>query len=46
VRRNAGRVVQRRTWLRLSIIPELFWKAINFLQFLCVRAHAHASSVV
>jgi hypothetical protein len=34
--RPAGQVVQRRTLWRLSLIPELFWKLLNFLQFLCV----------
>lgn len=36
-RSRAGAVVQRRSWLRLSLLPELFWKLLNFLQFLCAQ---------
>jgi hypothetical protein len=37
-------VVQRRSWARLSLIPELFWKLINFLQFLCAPSRTRAGS--
>jgi|APGre2960657423_1045063.scaffolds.fasta_scaffold83767_1 hypothetical protein len=34
---HTGRVVKRRSWLRLSAIPELFWFLANLVHFLCVR---------
>jgi hypothetical protein len=40
--RSSGQVVQRRGWLRLSIFGELFWKTVNFVQFLCAPCPACA----
>ncbi|RHY93568.1 hypothetical protein DYB37_006091 [Aphanomyces astaci] len=43
---SGGQVIEKRSWLRLSIIPDIFWGIIGIFQLLYVSSKCQSRIVV